>query len=196
MKKLFFLIPLLAFGFSKKQSSSSSSSSSSSVAAASKMKTLFPEQSWADHALQEVKKSKLASAKPRDATSFCPKGMSAENWVHLLASMAKYESSFKPSTTYKESFKNSKGEYVISTGLLQLSYESVAGYGFRVTTEQLKDPKQNLTIGIKILEKWVTQDGVITSGGSPYRGGARYWSVLRSSGKLSSVKATLKPLCQ
>lgn len=163
---------------------------------ATQVKSLFPVQAWTDHALKEVQNSELVSVTPKDGFLFCPQGMSAENWVHLLASMAKYESDFIPDKTYRENFRNSRGEWVISTGLLQLSYESVAGYGFRVTTEDLKDPFLNLTISVKILEKWVTRDGVITSGGSPYRGGARYWSVLRSSGKLKEVKATLKNLCQ
>lgn len=186
--KLLFLIPFLAFGFSKKQPSPKPSEPSSSS-------FHFPDKSWSEYALKEVKASKLLSVNPVDAKEFCPKGMNANNWVHLLAAMTKYESNFKPSTTYKENFKNSRGEWVISTGLLQLSYESVRGYGFNVTTEQLKDPKLNLTIGIKILERWVVQDKRIASG-NPYRGGSRYWSVLRPTGKLSSVKATLKPWCE
>lgn len=161
------------------------------------VKSLFPDPKWTAHVLAEIERSGLPTSQPKDAMAFCgAQGMSATNWMHLIASMVKFESGFDSNQTYRENFRNSKGEYVISTGLLQLSYESVAGYGFRVTTEQLKDPYLNLTIGVKILERWVLKDGVITSGGKPYRGGARYWSVLRSSGKLNSVKSTLKTLCQ
>jgi hypothetical protein len=150
---------------------------------------------WYEHALKEVKASKLMSVTPVDAKEFCPNGMSATNWVNLLMAMAKYESNYNPNATYKENFKNSRGEYVISTGLFQLSYESVAGYGFRTTTEGLKNPELNITIAVKILERWVVQDKRISSG-SPYKGGSRYWSVLRPTGKLSNVKATLKPWCE
>lgn len=149
-------------------------------------KTLFPKQDWAEYALEVVKESNLTAVEVRD-TWF---NNTAENWVHLLAAMCKYESNFKPESTFKESFKNSKGEYVVSTGLLQLSYESVGGYGFKVTTEQLKDPKLNIKIALKILETWVVKDHAIAATGSvPYKGGSRYWSVLRAKGKLSSVKS-------
>lgn len=149
---------------------------------------------WYEYALKEIKASRLLSVTPVDAKEFCPNGMSAKNYANLLMAMAKYESNYNPSATYKENFKNSKGEYVISTGLFQLSYESVAGYGFRVTTEQLKDPYLNIKITVKILEKWIMQDKRIASS-SPYRGGSRYWSVLRPTGKLSSVKSTMRPWC-
>lgn len=156
------------------------------------LKSLFPNQAWTDHALKTVRASKLANAKPSDGRDFFSKGMSPENWVHLLAAMAKYESGFDPRQTFTEKFTNSKGEKVVSTGLLQLSYESVAGYGFKVSTDDLKDPYLNITIALKILEKWVLDDGVIASKKSPWRGGARYWSVLRGA-KLSEIKDTLLP---
>jgi len=160
----------------------------------SQLKTLFPQQAWTDHAFAEVKKSKLVGARVSDP--ICGKPMTPEMWTHLLVAMAYYESTFRPSHTYLESFKNTKGERILSTGLLQLSYESVGGYGFKVTTQQLKDPFLNLTIGVKILERWVVNDGVIGSQVSPWRGGGRYWSVLRGSGKLKEVRALAARNCQ
>jgi hypothetical protein len=151
---------------------------------------------WYEHALKEVKASKLMSVTPVDAKEFCPNGMSATNWVNLLMAMAKYESNYNPNATYKENFKNSKGEDVISTGLFQLSYESVAGYGFRTTTEGLKNPELNITIAVKILERWVVQDKRISGEpNGPYRGAQRYWAVFRGD-KLKKTKETLRPWCE
>lgn len=202
MRNVLFILAIsagLGLAFSRKpsQGEATTSSSSSQASASSGQAKGFPNKDWNEKALELVKKSRLAGFKPRDAKSFCPNGMTDNNWVALLASMAKYESDFKPSTTYKENFKNSKGEYVISVGLLQTSYESARGYGFSdATTEKLKDPNYNLAVAVKIMEKWIVQDAVITSGASPYKGGGRYWSCLRSSGKLSSVKSYLKNLCE
>lgn len=153
-------------------------------------KTLFPKQEWADHALKLVKASRLVSTSVSRETWF---NNIAENWVHLLAAMCKFESSFKETSTYKENFKNSKGEYVISTGLFQVSYESVRGYGFTgITTDDLKDPFKNIEVAIKILEKWVVSDEYIyrtysgPDGKTHYEGGSRYWAVLRKP-KVSEV---------
>jgi len=153
--------------------------------------SLFPKKEWADYLW------KLLDNMPRaqDEFTLCgPKGLTRENWLHLFAAIAKNESNFKPELTYKETFKNSRGEYVISTGLFQLSYESARGYGFSgITTEQLKDPYKNIEVAVKIMRTWVQRDGVVS--GENYRGwlgAARYWSVFRSG----KAQATLKTLCQ
>lgn len=151
-------------------------------------RTIFPKQEWTDWALAAVQDAGLEFLKPLDATSFCPKGMSAHNWVHLLASMAKYESGFDPNQVYRESFG------VNSIGLLQLSVSDKAyGCAFKAEAD-VKDPKKNIECAVKILKKWVPADEVISN--SKNKGGARYWSVLRPTGKLSDVKVTLKPLCE
>lgn len=152
--------------------------------------SFFPNPDWTDAALKLVKASKLPQIKVSDDWF----KNTPENWVHLLAAMTRFESNFKPQTKYKENFKNSKGEFVISTGLLQLSYESARGYGFKgITTEDLLDPVKNLEVGVKIMETLVLKDGTIAANGkSPYKGGARYWSVLRSYGKLEQVKSLYK----
>jgi len=131
--------------------------------------------------------------KASDEKKLCPKGLTRENWVHLFAAMAKHESSFKPTLTYKENFKNSRGEYVISTGLFQVSYESSRGYGFSgITTEQLKDPFKNIEVAVKIMRTLVARHGVVSGNSGGWKGGSAYWSVLRSQ----KAQATLKSLCQ
>lgn len=151
-----------------------------------KITSLFPKQEWTDYVYEKCKSAAFTKIPMGDSWY----KNTPENCVHLMAAMAKYESGFNPTSTYKESFKNSRGEYVISTGLFQVSYESSRGYGFSgITTDQLKDPYKNIDVAIAIIDKWATQDGVIAgSGKSPYKGLSRYWSTLRSSGKLNEVK--------
>lgn len=154
-----------------------------------KIKSLFPDQAWTDHLVARIKASKLLTTTVSD-TWF---RNTLVDWVHLFAAMCRYESSFNPRAVYTEGFKNSKGEYIVSTGLFQLSYESAGGYGFKVTTEGLKDPYKNIDIAVAIMEKWVVNDGTIAgTGKAPYKGGSRFWRVLRASGKLLKVKSLYK----
>lgn len=136
----------------------------------------------------------------KDEKEFCPQGLSQRNWVHLFAAMAKYESDFNPKLTYLEKFENSRGERILSTGLLQISYEQArhSDYGYpTVTTEQLKDPKTNLDIGVKIMRRLIKRDGVVSGyANKKWIGGAAAWSVLRTTGKLSAVKAYMKNWCE
>lgn len=124
--------------------------------------------------LNEVKKQGLADLKPRDAVAFFPNGeITPEGWVNVLSLVSYKESGWNPNTTFKEGMKNSKGETVVSTGLYQLSYESVKGYGFQdATTEKLKDPYYNTTAAIAIMKRGIERTGLIEQNNS-------YWSVLR-----------------
>lgn len=142
-------------------------------------------QEWHNVALATVNASSLPSITPTDTAMWFP-GVAKptpENWVGLLAGMAKAESNFNKNETYTENFKDKNGVFVVSTGLFQISQESARAYGFPgITTEELKDPAKNIQVAVKILEWWVKRDGVIAStvNSSPkYLGGARYWSVLR-----------------
>lgn len=124
--------------------------------------------------LNEVKKQGLANLRPADANAFFPNGqITPAGWVNVLSLISFKESSWNPNTTYKEGMKNSKGETVVSTGLYQLSYESVRGYGFSdATTEKLKDPYYNTTAAIAIMKRGIERTGYIEQNNS-------YWSVLR-----------------
>ena len=147
---------------------------------------------WTEHALTSMKTygQALLTTKLSDSASFCPKynGLSAQQkrefWVYLLSAMTKYESNFKLAMTYKELFKDSKGEFVISRGLLQISFESSEGYSCGFADEEaIYDPELNLDCGIKILNFWITRDRSLAGrSGNTWRGGARYWSTLRSTG--------------
>jgi len=156
-------------------------------------------KSWPNADLQAYA-SEAVYGIPRFAgdTEYCPNGMTQRNYTHLLAAIAKHESNFNPSLIYKESFRNGRGEYVISTGLHQVSYESSRGYGFPgITTQDLKDPYLNIAVAAAILKKLVSRDGVLSEyRDGRWRGGSAYWSTLRSTGKLSSVKAYLARFCE
>jgi len=157
----------------------------------------WPNQEWANEALATVRREGLDKLPVSDAKEFCPNGMSERNWVHLMASIVKFESNFKPNTTFKENFKSSaSGDYVISTGLFQISLSSTRN-GYKCVwsgQEDLKDPIKNIACSGKVLKKLVAQDGRIAGNvGGKWKAGARYWSVLRVDSK---TKAHVKKWCE
>lgn len=139
----------------------------------------------------------LLARSPADVERFYPgfdslgEGQKRSFWVYLLSAISEKESNHRPETSYRENFKDSSGNFVVSRGLLQLSLESVRGYGLSVDTEDdLHDPGTNLRCGAKILAHWLARDGVISGkDAARWLGSARYWSVLRDepSGKLGQV---------
>jgi hypothetical protein len=158
------------------------------------LRSAWPSLDWQEYVYSKV--ANMPHAK--DGKEFCPNGLTQRNFVHLFAAIAKHESNYNPKLTYREAFKNSKGEFVISTGLHQVSYESSRGYGFAgITTEDLKDPKKNIDVAVAIIRKLVGQDGVVANHtGTNWKGGARYFSTLRITGKLQSVKDYMKGWCE
>lgn len=146
---------------------------------------------WTSHVLKELDLlgTDLITVMPLDYGIWCPKYQSISYherkafWAYLLSEMARFESGFDPSTSYTESFTDSSGQPVVSRGLLQLSIESANDYGCGFqTSADVHDPKQNLSCGIRILNRWMKNDQRIGSKVSgSWKGGARYWSVLRST---------------
>lgn len=160
---------------------------------------------WSEHTLDEFRRlaSSLEDVLPSDANDFCPQlpklsdQQTREFYVYLVSSIAQLESNFNTNLSYRESFKDSKGNYIYSRGLLQISIESGNGYGCGFRNEQeLHDPFKNLSCGVRILNRWITRDGRIAGqvGGS-WRGGARYWAVLRTSSKVSQIKSWTRSFC-
>lgn len=156
-------------------------------------------QFWTEETVRQIQLEKLAETEPADVQEFCSNYSSlSENdrtgfWLVLVSAMSEKESGHDPSVSFKESFKNSQGEYVVSRGLLQLSRESANGYKCKVDDVSLHDAVVNLSCGVRILARWVKKDLRIhsesISGKIIHRGGARYWSVLRpSSSSLSFIK--------
>ena len=146
--------------------------------------------SWTQMAQQAVAATTLAGQNPKDIDKFCPKYSKLNKtfknkfWVGLLSAMAKYESNFNPQTKYTEKFKDKTGKKVISRGLLQISIESANQKRYDCKIKAAKDlhgPATNLLCGAKILSSWVESDGVVAYHKAKNKGGARYWSVLRTS---------------
>ncbi|MGZ3840678.1 MAG: transglycosylase SLT domain-containing protein [Bdellovibrio sp.] len=150
---------------------------------------------WTVHVNAELDRlgKNLLDVVPADKTLFCPKygqlsyDQRKQYWAFIISAMARFESNFKTDSTYKESFRDSHGNRVVSRGLLQISIESGNSYGCGFKdAQELHDPKKNLSCGIRILDRWLDRDGRIAGkvGGS-WKGGARYWAVLRSTNKSS-----------
>lgn len=150
---------------------------------------------WTTHVDRELDRlgKNLLDVIPKDRNLFCPRydklsyAQRKQYWTFLLSAMVRFESNFKSSLTYKEAFNDSKGKPVISRGLLQISIESGNAYGcgFK-TAKDVHDPLQNLSCGIRILDRWLDRDGRIGGKVSgQWRGGARYWAVLRAGDKTS-----------
>lgn len=172
-----------------------------------------PEALWSNHKQADkwtqwtknaILDSTLLQQIPRDISQFCPKYNHLDNitqtkfWVVLLSAMTKYESNFNPQAQYTEKFKDQSGKLIVSRGLLQISKESAnqKRYDCQINDEKdLHNAKTNLTCGIKILSYWVKSDGVIASVNGKNKGGARYWSVLRSTnGILKKIKTHTQTL--
>jgi len=155
---------------------------------------------WTTHVNQQLDSigTDLLVSDPQDSNLFCPKydklseGQRKQYWAYILSMMVKFESGFNTNAKLTEKFTDYQGRKVISRGLLQISIESSHSYdcGMR-SFQDLHDPYKNLTCGIRILNRWVKHDRRIAGKVSKsWRGGARYWAVLRSIG--SPYKSILK----
>lgn len=156
---------------------------------------------WTQYVLRGLDKygQELLATTPADVMDFCPAFVTFDRdgrksfWVKLISAIAAAESSFNPMAQLREKdIVDRSGKNVVSRGLLQISLESSQGYdcGFE-NEDQLHYPRPNLECGIRILNRWVSKDGVISgrSSDSKHLGGARYWSVLRqNSNKLVTIQ--------
>lgn len=134
----------------------------------------------------------LLTFMPNDADEFCFTSDMKANYLKLIKSMAKYESTFNPNATYKETRMkpDQRGDTIISSGLLQVSVESCNGYVMekRLTRkEELFDVARNLECSVKIFNKWVLRDKVL-SNASDNLGIGRYYSVMRPGDKRKLIQ--------
>jgi hypothetical protein len=146
---------------------------------------------WTAHVHRELESlgASLLSTVPDDAAVFCPNyvGLSQSQriqyWTFLLSSMVQFESGFDTNSALTENFNDTSGQRVVSRGLLQISLESGNLYSCGLTSgDELHDAFKNLSCGIRILNHWMVQDHRIAGRlGTAWRGGARYWAVLRST---------------
>lgn len=160
-------------------------------------------KAWTKHAEQAVDKygQSLLSVQPADGELFCKSyaNLSQDNrrnfWVHMVSALAKYESSYNPKVTFDETTVDpnmitSQGKPIISRGLLQISKESANGYGCRISDpEELHEPEKNISCAVRILNRWVGRDKLISGReDGKWKGAARYFSPFRNETKLSSLQ--------
>src|SRR5829696_2457230 len=92
-----------------------------------------------------------------------------------------------------------EGNWVISRGLLQISKESGNGYGCGIVNEMvLHDPATNIACGVRIMARWIGQDGYIARRqNGKWRGLARYWSPFRKDNHKAQMAAWTRqqPYC-
>lgn len=138
----------------------------------------------------------LLKAEPKDGKEY---GMDlyqdrASFYANLLGALAHFESGQNPETTYVENFKDAKGKFVVSRGILQLSIESANSYGAGIKkAEDLHKPEVNLKAGVLILSRWIVRHSVIAGGKrSAWRGGSMYWAVLRKAERIRQIQKLVK----
>lgn len=215
------LVSYVAFGsatvFAKSDENSNSQSLSSAnqilLSATKKDRDKWPKQY--DQAIFEAfdkYATNLKSKTPSDVKSWCPQLDSSDVnakkllYSEILYKLTQFESGYNTSSANKESFSNSSGEAVVSTGLLQISYESAniykcsrANSDKSISTSSLKDPLVNLQCGVLIFDKLIGQNGLISGNGcsNGYCGASRYWSPLRKSSLTEQIKNHVRnsPVC-
>ncbi len=156
-----------------------------------------------------------------DKRNWCPnysrlsKSDRREFWAHLMVAVAERESGFKPTVNFNESTKRNDYRGRIkpndhSQGLFQLSYGSAGQRTYRKFCKfdwgrdkrkdlsdrslTIYDVEKQMDCAVGILSHWVQKDdGVGFKNGSKWRGGARFWSTLRSNNPATKkVKQRLK----
>ncbi len=167
---------------------------------------------WSDHPgnyellatlALESSANDLRDQLPSDIHSYCvtyhelSADLRLRFWGDLLAAMSYHESGHDTELTYQEDFTDNNGDRVVSRGLLQLSLESSQGYDCPlIDASELHDPAKNIDCAVRILHKWIEQDGVISqdagwlAGG--WKGAARYWGVFRRPAVRETMQAQMQ----
>jgi hypothetical protein len=119
-----------------------------------------------------------------DAKTYGIKEGTVDEWANFFTKLAQKENAeFNTSKIFTENFKNSKGEFVKSTGLFQVSYESVRGYGVGkgLTDAQLQqaltNPTFNADAAVKIFEQNLTNRNSIIQTRGDVTAGAGYFAM-------------------
>jgi hypothetical protein len=177
--------------------------------------------SYLSKALDKYGQDMIRKTRLSDAARWCPNysklssGERKEFYAHLINAVGFQESGFKTNLTFDEkTYTNPRSGRIkpdrYSQGLFQISYSSAAQDAYRpacrfdysrdrnkdISNSSLTiyDPKLQIECAVGILNHWVKKDGGLAFGGKgAHRGGARFWSTLRSNSKKSKlVRASLK----
>lgn len=145
--------------------------------------------SWTRAAMAALRShgSDMENTVPRDIANWCP--AYAENpphlrrafWVGMMSALAKHESTYRPSAV---------GGPNLWYGLLQIYPDTARRYGCRATTgEALKDPEDNLSCAIRIMNVTVPRDNAIAVRDSRWRGVAADWGPMTHRSKIAEMSA-------
>ena len=121
-----------------------------------------------------ISESPLMGCVPKDGSRYGINTGSPDEWANYMTKLAGKESSYNTNTVGDVGIFEGN-----SNGLFQLSPNDALNYRFQdppYTQEQLVDPDVNVRAAIRIHERLIDQDGVISEGN---RGAARYWGPLR-----------------
>ncbi|WP_417719993.1 transglycosylase SLT domain-containing protein [Salipiger sp.] len=128
--------------------------------------------------------SRLPDTVPADIATWCPAYPSAsrENreafWLGLVSALAKHESTYRPTAV---------GGGGLWYGLLQILPSTARSYGCQAdSASDLKDPRLNLSCGLRIMARTVARDGVVSRN---MRGVAADWGPFHSRQKREDMIA-------
>jgi len=146
-------------------------------------------ESWTLASLAALKShgSRLEETVPRDIDAWCP---GYENnpphlrrafWVGMISALVKHESTYRPEAV---------GGGNLWFGLTQIYPDTARRYGCHATTgEALKDPEDNLSCAIRIMNVTVPRDNAIAIRDSRWRGVAADWGPMSNRSKIAEMSA-------
>ena len=145
--------------------------------------------SWTRAALSALRShgSDLQDTVPRDIANWCPAYV--ENpphlrrafWVGIMSALVKHESTYRPTAV---------GGGNLWFGLMQIYPDTARRYGCHATTgEALKDPEDNLSCAIRIMNVTVPRDNAIAVRDSRWRGVAADWGPMTNRQKIAEMAA-------
>lgn len=143
--------------------------------------------SWTRAALSALRThgSLLQETVPRDIENWCPAYV--ENpmhlrrafWVGMMSALAKHESTYRPTAV---------GGPDLWYGLLQIYPDTARRYGCHATTgEELKDPEDNLSCAVRIMNVTVPRDNAIAVRDNRWRGVAADWGPMTNRSKIADM---------
>jgi len=143
--------------------------------------------SWTRAALAALRThgSDIENVVPRDIDAWCPAypdnppHLRRAFWVGMMSALAKHESTYRPTAV---------GGPDLWYGLLQIYPDTARRYGCRATTgEALKDPEDNLSCAVRIMNVTVVRDNAIAIRDSRWRGVAADWGPMTNRAKIADM---------
>lgn len=130
--------------------------------------------------------NRLLKTVPRDIAEWCPAYPQADEWERkafwagLLSTLAKHESTWRP---------NAVGGGGLWYGLVQILPATARGYGCEAETgAELKDGALNMSCAVRIMNRTVPRDGVVSRG---MKGVAADWGPFHSTRKREDMRRWL-----